>query len=610
MNAKVAVPFSDGKIFEHFGNSAQFKLYDIVDGRVTGSEVVAADGTGHDEIGLWLIQHEVSAVICANIGPAAQGILRVAGIVTYIGIEGDADAAVASSLPENSIPRCRPTACMVTAVATRIAVAVAADMAVVMVAVIERLMKHLILILISFAALFVKADDSIIRAGWFRKVISPAEGVGIAGYDGGDRAAGKLDELEVHGLCLDDGRQKALILAFDILYFDADTIRRYRKFAAGKLGMSEAAVLVTCSHTHGGPHTRAYAKGHGEDDEYLLPDDPAHVDNRYVRELDTWVESAIAEFAARPNWTKCKVGFYSSACDENRNRRFTTADNCASFIAHRRMLHGISSGIADKELGTIVLLDPQSLAPLYVIGNYAAHPLASHAPGKGGLRITSDFPGFYRRYLENETGATAMFVQGAAGDLVPKDDELGIAAARQTGESLGKSSIAAIIDIQRNPQRFVMERPVIAASLRSFESPVRQVWRKILGKDRLELEVQCLSIGDVAFVGLPGEPVNELGLEVKWHSPYKRTFIAYGSIGNCGYVSPENLVAAGGYEPQYQQFASQDTLKLLTVARDVMFETRLVAFPDSGTPDNPYPDNQNLPLVNLPGGIKASKWQQ
>ena len=82
------------------------------------------------------------------------------------------------------------------------------------------------------------------------------------------------------------------------------------------------------------------------------------------------------------------------------------------------------------------------------------------------------------------------------------------------------------------------------------------------------------------------------------------------ATGNCGYISPENLVAAGGYEPQYQQFASRDTLKLVETARDALFETRNRLFPPEGTGEDAYPDNQNLPLVNLPGGVKASKWQK
>ena len=463
---------------------------------------------------------------------------------------------------------------------------------------------------LSVAAVRGAADSGTVKAAWFEADVSCGLGVGIAGYDGDDVATGKLDDLKLCGLCLDDGREKALILSFDLLFLDGDTIRSYRRFAAEKLGLREEAVLVSCTHTHGGPHTRAYERNRGEDDEYVLPDDPGHPDVKYVKELDERVRQAIAGFADRADWKVCRVGCFSAQVDENRNRRYTTADNCASFIAHRRTLHGIATGTADKELGTVVLLDARTGAPLYVIGNYAAHPLASHAPGQGGLRITSDYPGFYRRYVESETGAKAMFVQGAAGDLVPKDDELGVAAARRTGENLAMASLAAIIDITRNAGRFVLAKPRLGAEIRRFESPVRPVWREVLKKDVLTLEVQCLSVGDIAFVALPGEPVCELGLEIKWHSPFRRTFVAYGGIGNCGYVSPENFMAAGAYEPQYQQFASRDTLKLVETARDALFTVRSRTFPEDDAIAGGYPDNQNLPLVNLPGGVKKSKWRK
>ena len=471
--------------------------------------------------------------------------------------------------------------------------------------------KGILTALVVFLSVAVWASGDMIRAAWFETDISCELGAGIAGYDGGDVATGKVDDLMLCGLCLDDGTNKALFLSFDLLFLDVDTIARYRKFAAQSLGLPASAVLVSCSHTHGGPHTRAFEKNRGEDDEFVLPEDKNHADVRYVKWLDETVERSIADFAKNAVWRECLIGYYSSQCDENRNRRYVTPDNRASFIAHRRMLHDIASGIADKELGTIALFDNKTLKPCYAVGNYAAHPLASHAPGDGGLRITADYPGFYRRYIRSETGAHAMFLQGAAGDLVPKGDELGIAAARRVGENLAMASIAAMIDIRRDSARYIIRKPRIASGIRAFESPVRQVWRDVLKKDRLRLEVQCVAVGDVAFVGLPGEPMCELGLEIKWHSPFRRTFIAYGAGGNCGYISPENFMAAGAYEPQYQQFASKDTLKMVTVARDTLFEVRAKIFPEDekAGPDG-YPDNQALPLVDLPGDVKGSKWQR
>ena len=132
----------------------------------------------------------------------------------------------------------------------------------------------------------------------------------------------------------------------------------------------------------------------------------------------------------------------------------------------------------------------------------------------------------------------------------------------------------------------------------------------MFGRETEKMELQVLSIGDVAFVGVPGELVNELGLEIKWHSPFRRTFIAYCATDYFGYISTLNQVAAGGYEPQSQHFASRDTLRLVATAQDALLDLRAKMFPEDCTGDDPYPDSLALPLVNLPGGVKASKWQR
>ena len=460
----------------------------------------------------------------------------------------------------------------------------------------------------SFACGLTAAPESV-KAAWFKQDISCKVGSLIAGYVINDVSVEKLDDLQLHGLALDDGHTKVMLLSFDLLGMDVDIIRRIRHSCAAMLGVDDANVLLSCTHTHGGPHARRYSNvrkpGEGPDPHVK----PTAIDREYVAFLENAVAEAVKRLVAYGKWHECHVGFFSTQCDENRNRRYTTVDNCASFIAHRRVLHGIATGIADKELGTLVLLDPVSYKPLYVVGNYAAHPLASHAPGKGGLRITSDFPGFYRRYVENETGAAAMFISGACGDLVPKDDELGVNGARKVGENLAMASIAGICDIQRNAGRFVLDKPRLGGGIATMESRLRAQYRKMFGCETAKMDIQVLSIGDIAFVGVPGELVNELGLEIKWHSPFKRTFIAYCSTDYFGYISTANQIAAGGYEPQTQHFLSRDSLRLVMVARDALFDLRERMFPEDGRGEDPYPDDTVRPIVNLPGGLKASKWQ-
>ncbi len=94
MDARIAIPYEDGNVFPHFGKSAAFKIYVVTDGKVASSEVVPADGAGHEALGLWLVMRGVNAVVCGGIGPGAQGALRAAGIWAFPGVEGSADAAI------------------------------------------------------------------------------------------------------------------------------------------------------------------------------------------------------------------------------------------------------------------------------------------------------------------------------------------------------------------------------------------------------------------------------------------------------------------------------------------------------------------------------------
>jgi hypothetical protein len=72
-------------------------------------------------------------------------------------------------------------------------------------------------------------------------------------------------------------------------------------------------------------------------------------------------------------------------------------------------------------------------------------------------------------------------------------------------------------------------------------------------------------------------------------------------------MSTANQVAAGGYEPQLQKPLAREALKMICAAEDALFSLRSSLFPEDDAGEDLYPDNQDLPLVNLPGGIKASK---
>ena len=95
---KIAVTYACGQIFQHFGHSEQFKLYTIENGKVTASEVVGTNGSGHGALANFLAANAVDTLICGGIGGGAQSALAAAGIRLYGGVSGDADEAVEALL--------------------------------------------------------------------------------------------------------------------------------------------------------------------------------------------------------------------------------------------------------------------------------------------------------------------------------------------------------------------------------------------------------------------------------------------------------------------------------------------------------------------------------
>ena len=94
----IAVTYADGKIFQHFGHTQQFKVYEVQEGNVVSSRVVDTNGSGHGALAELLGSLNVNMLICGGIGGGAQMALAEAGIVVYGGVSGDADLAVADFL--------------------------------------------------------------------------------------------------------------------------------------------------------------------------------------------------------------------------------------------------------------------------------------------------------------------------------------------------------------------------------------------------------------------------------------------------------------------------------------------------------------------------------
>ncbi len=95
---KLAVTYQDGNVFQHFGRTEQFKIYEIENSEILNTTVINTNGTGHEALADFLAAEDVSALICGGMGEGAQAALSAAGISIFSGAEGNADEAVQAFL--------------------------------------------------------------------------------------------------------------------------------------------------------------------------------------------------------------------------------------------------------------------------------------------------------------------------------------------------------------------------------------------------------------------------------------------------------------------------------------------------------------------------------
>ena len=95
---KIAVTYDNGEVFQHFGKTESFKVYEVEDNKVVSSEVIGSNGTGHGALAGLLAEQGVDVLICGGIGGGAQTALTEAGIELCAGAQGNTDQAVESYL--------------------------------------------------------------------------------------------------------------------------------------------------------------------------------------------------------------------------------------------------------------------------------------------------------------------------------------------------------------------------------------------------------------------------------------------------------------------------------------------------------------------------------
>ena len=383
--------------------------------------------------------------------------------------------------------------------------------------------------------------------------ITPPVGIAMGGYWGRRSGATHIrDRLMAKALVCGLDATRTALVAVDLVGLDADVVRGIREEIERTTGIKGAAIMVCASHTHAGPLTFPF-RGMG------------HIDSRYLEQVaDSVVEVVVA------------------AAADSRPGRLYYARPEVQIGINRREPHPQGTRIGQNPAGPVV---PYTHVLSFVAAdgtgatlfNHACHPVVL---GHDNLQISGDFAGAAVRYIEEQTGDKAIFVNGACGDVNPRTTGGSFTDIEASGQELGRAVLegrdaAAPLDVSALrwaherldlplrplPSRWRVEAEKLKWHLRSRlarggeVSKAQLEWAAAMrkwvraGSERARVqpfEMQVLALGEMVLLGVEGELFARYQLDLEAaHGPAILCGFANGCIG---YVPTADEYAHGGYE--------------------------------------------------------------
>lgn len=404
-------------------------------------------------------------------------------------------------------------------------------------------------------------------AGVCETNITPPLGVAMCGYAYRPHGCAAIhDELYARALVLDDGHKAVAILSMDLIGLDFDLVAQVRAGISGQAGLAPEAMLLSATHTHGGPVTRTFNA--------MGPRDAAYCD-LLVRKLVGVTKQAMRHMQP------ASLAYGHAPVQIGINRRRYGAPGEPTYIG-RNFAGPVMPGVE-----ALVVRDSRN-HPFALLFSHACHPTTL---GGDNLEVTADFCGYACDRVKQKTAGSVLpfFLQGCGGNINPEPRGSFAWAARH-GETLGEAAIEALncaTSLDSHKLDFAettMPLPVLAPPERTLCEETREEWRR-KEKEALargdsssalfaegmqhyaafELEalgapsptqttdfaIQRLRLGKAQFLGLPGEMFVQYALdfaqqaEKQYGGPVFS--LAYAN-GIHGYVPIAADYPFGGYE--------------------------------------------------------------
>ena len=362
-----------------------------------------------------------------------------------------------------------------------------------------------------------------LTAGAAKTVLTPERNLHLAGYSATDnillmrfrhrRATGVHDDLRARCLALSDGEKLLALVVLDLIGLFNPDVEEIRARAREKTGREDLMVVVASTHGHSAPDTYGAYGG---------------VPRRYKELIHERAAQAVADAVQR--MVPARIGFASAKVE-------------GIMVNHRQP----DGGPVDDEVGAM-LVEDEAGETIAVLVNAACH---ADVLGKKNTLVSADFPAYVCRDLERERGGTALFFNGAQGDMYPRqtiedpDDENGLRTF-QEAEAVGSAIAAVALDALKNVKPSGDVSMVVrwadidlpAENLRLKILRWTRVIKRKLYKGMARTEAWVIDINDAQIVTLPGQFFAKLGLELKAEMKGKHKFVFGLANDEITYVLP------------------------------------------------------------------------
>jgi neutral ceramidase len=386
---------------------------------------------------------------------------------------------------------------------------------------------------------------SILRAAAGAVDLKPTVGARLTGYALRlEPSIGVHDPLMAKLLLLDDGHTKLLWIACDLIGFSPDDDAELRGLVSSRLSIPPSHVLVSCTHTHSGPSSMPFRGT------------LAQVDRAWLNQTFDAIADRAASLRPQP------AGFSHAIVN----------------------LPGIGYNRQDKahpidERLVVARFTDDSGLTFATLVNYATHPVVL---AEQNLLFSADFCGYATRFIEQQLGGVAMFVQGAAGDVNPfifRDHprEAGtFAVAEQMGRTMADATVACAMragdasgGIAATERRveLPLATPPTSTELDEIKHEIRSrdprwaafelTWLEELERaiarnavpHTLPVTLTAARIGDLFVITFPLEVYSQIGLDIRQRLHPRPVIIAGYTNGLFGYAPTDIAIDQGGYGP-------------------------------------------------------------